>query len=118
MWMGGFRLAALQRMASRCFRQQQLKLARTQACAQASERRKRRQVRKLTADNDAQQGRIRALAPIIQHKLEELAQTVQARRDGGVEAALRIVDTDTGQNDMQEAETTVSGMRIESGLPS
>ncbi|MGW5959468.1 CHASE3 domain-containing protein [Methylorubrum thiocyanatum] len=68
------------------------------------------ELQKLTADNDAQQGRIRALAPVIQHKLEELAQTVQARRDGGVAAALRIVDTDTGQNDMQEAETMVSGM--------
>jgi CHASE3 domain sensor protein len=26
---------------------------------------------------------VRALAPAVQHKLEELAQTVQARRDGG-----------------------------------
>jgi signal transduction histidine kinase/CheY-like chemotaxis protein len=64
----------------------------------------------LTADNTAQQDRIRALAPIIQHKLEELAQTVQARRDGGFETALRIVNTDTGQDDMREAETAVAAM--------
>jgi signal transduction histidine kinase len=68
------------------------------------------ELQKLTADNPAQQERIRALAPVIQHKLEELAQTVQARRDGGVDAALRIVNTDTGQNDMRDAEATVAGM--------
>ena len=64
----------------------------------------------LTADNPAHQERIRGLAPVVQHKLEELAQTVQARRDGGVEAALRIVNTDAGRKDMREAETIVAAM--------
>ncbi|WP_449410023.1 CHASE3 domain-containing protein [Methylobacterium komagatae] len=68
------------------------------------------ELQKLTADNAAQQGRIRALAPVVQHKLEELAQTVQARRDGGLEGALRIVNTDTGRNDMHEAEMTVGAI--------
>ncbi|WP_298961938.1 CHASE3 domain-containing protein [uncultured Methylobacterium sp.] len=68
------------------------------------------ELQKLTADNAAQQERLRVLVPVIQHKLEELAQTVQARRDNGVEAAVRIVNTDAGRNDMREAETTVAVM--------
>ncbi len=68
------------------------------------------ELQKLTADNDTQQGRLRALAPVVQHKLEELAQTVQARRDGGFEAALRIVDTDDGRNHMREAEAVLAAM--------
>ena len=74
------------------------------------------ELQKLTADNPAQQDRIRALAPVIQHKLEELAQTVQARRDGGFETALRIINTDTGRNDMREAEAIVAGMLADEQL--
>ncbi len=68
------------------------------------------ELQKLTADNGAQQERLRALAPLLQHKLEELAQTVQARRDSGLETALRIVNTDTGRNDMREAENVLAAM--------
>ncbi len=68
------------------------------------------ELQKLTADNPAQQERIRALAPAIQHKLEELAQTLQARRDGGLEAALRIINGDAGRNHMREAETILATM--------
>ncbi|NEU14254.1 response regulator [Methylobacterium sp. BTF04] len=68
------------------------------------------ELRKLTADNPAQEKRLRSLGPTIQHKLEELAQTVQARRDGGFEAALRIVDTDAGRGFMRAAEGTLSEM--------
>jgi CHASE3 domain sensor protein len=70
----------------------------------------RGELQALTVDNPAQQERIRALAPIVQHKLEELAQTVQARRDGGPEASLRIVNTDAGRNDMREAEGVLATM--------
>lgn len=68
------------------------------------------ELQKLTADNPAQQERIRVLAPVVSHKLEELAQTVQARRDGGLEAALRIVNTDAGSDHMRDAERAVAGM--------
>ncbi|CAO4166684.1 CHASE3 domain-containing protein [Methylorubrum aminovorans] len=68
------------------------------------------ELQKLTADNGAQQERLRVLAPLLQHKLEELAQTVQARRDSGLETALRIVNTDTGRNDMREAENVLAAM--------
>ena len=70
----------------------------------------RGELQALTVDNPAQQERIRALAPVVQHKLEELAQTVQARRDGGFETALRIVNTDTGRNEMREAEAVLAAM--------
>ena len=65
---------------------------------------------KLTADNPVQQDRLRALAPVIQHKLEELAQTVQLRRDVGIEAARRLVNTDAGRGFMKEAEETLAAM--------
>ncbi len=68
------------------------------------------ELQKLTADNPVQQDRIRALAPAIQHKLEELAQTLQARRDGGLEMALRIVNGDAGRNHMQDAENMLLAM--------
>lgn len=68
------------------------------------------ELQKLTADNGAQQERLRALSPLLQHKLEELAQTVQARRDSGLETALRIVNTDTGRKDMREAEAVLATM--------
>lgn len=54
-------------------------------------------VQKLTADNLAQQGHLKISAPAIQHKLEELVQTVRARRNGGLESALRIVNTGRGR---------------------
>ncbi|MCJ2032758.1 CHASE3 domain-containing protein [Methylobacterium sp. J-068] len=68
------------------------------------------ELQKLTADNPAQQSRLRDLSPVIQHKLEELAQTVQLRRDIGFDAALRIVNTDAGRGYMKNAEGTLSAM--------
>ncbi|WP_238257941.1 CHASE3 domain-containing protein [Methylobacterium gnaphalii] len=68
------------------------------------------ELQKLTADNPDQQRRLRELAPVIARKLEELAQTVQARRDGGLDAAERIVDTDAGRDFMVDAERTLSGL--------
>ncbi|MBP1179348.1 CHASE3 domain-containing protein [Methylobacterium sp. PvR107] len=68
---------------------------------------------KLTADNPFQQDRLRAMAPVIQRKLEELAQTVQLRRDVGFDAARRLVNTDAGRGYMMEAETTLAAMLAE-----
>ena len=48
------------------------------------------ELQRLTADNPAEQERLRILAPILQHKLEELAQTVQLRRDVGFDAAVGL----------------------------
>jgi CHASE3 domain sensor protein len=71
------------------------------------------ELQKLTSDNMAQQERLRVLAPVAQHKLEELAQTVQARRDGGLESALRIVATDAGRNHMKDAEAILDVMLVD-----
>ncbi|XYD06722.1 CHASE3 domain-containing protein [Methylobacterium sp. NMS12] len=68
---------------------------------------------KLTADNPAQQERLRGLAPVVQHKLEELAQTVELRRTVGFEAAVRIVNTDIGRAYMKEAEAVLVAMLAE-----
>jgi signal transduction histidine kinase/FixJ family two-component response regulator len=70
-------------------------------------------LQRLTADNPEQQARLRDLAPVIQRKLEELAQTVQARRDGGFDVARRIVDTDAGRDFMEGAEASLQSLLVE-----
>ena len=66
-----------------------------------------------TADNPAQQERLRALSPLLQHKLEELAQTVQLRRDDGLDSALRLVRTNVGQELTRQIEASLSAMAAE-----
>ncbi len=74
-------------------------------------------LRRLTADNPAEQARLQALSPVLQHKLEELAQTVQVRRSVGLDAALAIVLTDAGRTSMKRIESTLSAMaQDENGL--
>ncbi len=75
------------------------------------------ELKRLTADNPAEQARLQALSPVLQHKLEELAQTVQLRRSVGLDAALTIVLTDSGRTFMKRIESILSGMtQDESGL--
>ena len=64
------------------------------------------ELQRLTADNVTEQQRLRALSPILQHKLEELAQTVELRRDIGFDAAMRVVQTHAGQDLMRDIEVT------------
>jgi signal transduction histidine kinase len=71
------------------------------------------ELQRLTADNPIEQQRLRALSPPLRHKLEELAQTVQLRRDVGFEAALRIVQTDGGRDLMREIDTTLTAMNAD-----
>ncbi len=75
------------------------------------------ELQRLTADNPAEQDRLQALSPVLQHKLEELAQTVQLRRSVGLDAALAIVLTDSGRTSMKRIETILSAMTAdENGL--
>jgi signal transduction histidine kinase len=69
------------------------------------------QLRQLTADDPAQQERLGVLAPLLQRKLEELAQTVALRHDVGFDAALAVVQTDQGRELMDRIETTLRGLR-------
>ncbi len=68
------------------------------------------QVQEMTVDNPVQQERARVLADAIQHKLAEMAQAIQARRDGGFEAAQAVVLADQGRTLMQRVETTLAAM--------
>ncbi len=68
---------------------------------------------RLTADNPTEQERMRTLAPILRRKLEEMARAVQVRDDTDFDAALKIVQTDTGIGLMQQIDAVVGAMRAE-----
>jgi signal transduction histidine kinase/FixJ family two-component response regulator len=69
------------------------------------------QVRRLTADDPAQQERLRVLMPLLQSKLEELAKTVALRRDVGFDAALAVVQTNLGRDVMERILAILHGIR-------
>ncbi|HJS84443.1 MAG TPA: CHASE3 domain-containing protein [Acetobacteraceae bacterium] len=54
-------------------------------------------LRLLTPDNPAQQDRLRALSPLVQQRLAELAGAIAARRDRGLEAAMRLLSVESGR---------------------
>jgi len=60
-------------------------------------------LRKLTADNPDQQRRLSALSQPIDSKLAELKQTIDLRRTQGLDAALKVVQSNTGKAYMDEA---------------
>jgi methyl-accepting chemotaxis protein len=62
---------------------------------------------KLTADNPNQLRRLAAIAPLIDAKLAELKQTVDLRRNEGVEAATKVVVTDRGKIFMDQIRALV-----------
>ncbi len=68
------------------------------------------ELQRLTADNPVEQERLRTLAPALLRKLDELSKTVQVRRDVSFDAAIQIVQTDSGRGYMKEIETTLSTM--------
>ena len=68
---------------------------------------------RLTADNPSQQERLRALAPVIQRKLEELAQTVELKRSSSAGSALSVVDADVGLRLMGDIEAGLDGVQAE-----
>jgi signal transduction histidine kinase/CheY-like chemotaxis protein len=67
-------------------------------------------LQRLTADNASQQTRLRELAPVLQRKLEELAQTIQLRKSVGFDAALQVVRTDIGRTFMKDIEVVLDAM--------
>jgi signal transduction histidine kinase/CHASE3 domain sensor protein/DNA-binding NarL/FixJ family response regulator len=68
---------------------------------------------RLTDTNPVQQDRLTALAPLLQHRLEELAQTIGIRDDKGLGAALAVVPADLGQHLMGEIDAILTAMRAE-----
>jgi len=48
----------------------------------------------LTADNEGQQASLQQLSPLVQHRLQAMAETLQLRRDAGTERALAALRED------------------------
>ena len=69
------------------------------------------ELRRLTADDASQQARLQQLAPLLQRKLDELAQTVALRRNSGFAAALAVVQTDLGLRLMEQVTGILHGVR-------
>ena len=65
----------------------------------------------LTSDNPAQQKRIRIMAPLISDKLAEMKQTIDLRKNKGVDAAMEIVRTNRGKNEMDDIRRVVADMK-------
>src|SRR6267378_5467666 len=68
-----------------------------------------KELRRLTSDNLNQQRRLDVLEPLISKKVEELKETIEARKqkEKGFEAALQIVRTDKGKKVMDDVRKVV-----------
>ena len=67
----------------------------------------------LTSDNSTQQDRLRLVKPLIDSKLAELAETIALRREVSFEAALEVVLSDRGKNDMDKLRTHLIALKDE-----
>jgi signal transduction histidine kinase/CheY-like chemotaxis protein len=67
----------------------------------------------LTADNPAQQARLRALAPAFQKRAQQLEQTIQIRRDKDMESAIQLFGSGAGRATMAGIEETLTAMTTE-----
>ncbi|MGF1615787.1 MAG: sigma 54-interacting transcriptional regulator [Gammaproteobacteria bacterium] len=65
------------------------------------------------ADNPRQQRRLDALEPLIAKKLNELKQTIVLRSQQGFEAAWRVIQTDRGQQLMDDIRGWLEAMEAE-----
>jgi signal transduction histidine kinase/CHASE3 domain sensor protein/CheY-like chemotaxis protein len=70
-------------------------------------------LQRLTADNPAQQTRLRTLAPAWQERVQQLAQTIQVRRDMGLESAIQLRPAQVGHETMAGIEQTLKAMTAE-----
>lgn len=66
------------------------------------------QLRNLTIDNPVETQRCDKLEELISDKLSELAETINLKRVGKIEAAMAIVNSDRGKNLMEAARKIVS----------
>lgn len=71
------------------------------------------QLQHLTADNPVQQERLRALGPVVQQRLDDLAVTIRLYRISGPEAALAAARSDAGQFLMEQARVLLAEMMDE-----
>ncbi|HSI17063.1 MAG: CHASE3 domain-containing protein [Sphingomonas sp.] len=74
-------------------------------------------VRRLTADNPAQQQRLQTLAPLIDARLARSRENIEARRTQGLAGGVAVTSTGTGKEMMDRIRTIVTEMdRTESEL--
>lgn len=67
-------------------------------------------LRRLTADNQNQQQRLTALAPSVEKKLSQFQARIDARRNGGFEAALKLVQTGESKETMDRIRAALADM--------
>lgn len=70
-------------------------------------------LQQLTANNSVQQQRLNQLDRYIDEKLAELQETITLRQTQGLEAALRVVETDRGQQVMEQIRQLAEMMEAE-----
>jgi len=68
-------------------------------------------LRRLTADNPAQQQRLAELGPLITRRLELLNDRIQLRRDQGLEAVIKLVSSREGKMVMDQIWQKIGDMR-------
>jgi methyl-accepting chemotaxis protein len=72
-----------------------------------------KELRELTADNPAQQKRLDALDPLLRDRLSELRQSIELRRQGGLEPAVKFVLTGAGKRTMDDIRVLADQMEHE-----
>ncbi len=70
-------------------------------------------LRRLTSDNSVQQDRLLALSPLVQQRLAELGSAVEARRNQGLDAAMRLLGTERGRSLAADIDLILSGFTEE-----
>jgi signal transduction histidine kinase/FixJ family two-component response regulator len=70
-------------------------------------------LKRLTADNPAQQARLQTLAPAWQRRSQRLAQLVQIRQDSGLQAAIDALQTQVDRETLREIDATLTAMIAE-----
>jgi methyl-accepting chemotaxis protein len=70
-------------------------------------------LRELTSDNPVQQRRLSEAEPLITERLGVLEQGLNVRRDGGLEAALKVVAAGDGQAAMEQLRSVLGAMDTE-----
>ena len=71
------------------------------------------EIQGLTADNPTEQANLHVLAPAFQRRAQQLAQSIQVRRDNGLEAAAKGFGTGVGRQTTMLIEQTLDTMTAE-----
>jgi len=79
--------------------------------ARASLQAKMEEFRRLVVDNPSQQVYVQTLEPVVAQKLAELDTTIRLRQTQGLDASLKVVQTDEGKRLMDQIRSLVSRMK-------